>query len=67
MRKGKHRRHRDARKQKLIDGEAAGKALGFVDEDSETACDECRRVTHAEWCHAETKTEQSLTGITDFK
>jgi len=53
MRKGKHRRHRDARMLKQIDGEAAGRALGFTDEETATECIECGRVVHAEWCRAE--------------
>lgn len=57
MRKGKHRRHRDARNLKRMDGEAASRALG-LDEDGkaeagEEPCIECGRVEHAEWCRAE--------------
>lgn len=59
MRKGTHRRRREARMLKQQDGEAAGKALGFVEgeeageTETEAECDECGRVEHAEWCRAE--------------
>lgn len=55
MRKGTHRRRREARMLKQLDGEAAGKALGFVEGEAgeEPACIECGRVEHAEWCRAE--------------
>jgi hypothetical protein len=53
MRKGKHRRHRDARMLKQLEGEAAGRALGFTDEDDRAECVECGRLVHAVWCRAE--------------
>jgi len=57
MRKGKHRRHRDARNLKRMEGEAASRALGLDDDREEMAreepCIECGRVLHAEWCRAE--------------
>lgn len=67
MRKGKHRRHQQARELKQRGGEAASRALGLEDEDAETGglglsgtrqgetlCEECSRSDgHADWCRAE--------------
>ena len=53
MRKGKHRRHREARELKKLGGEAADRALGLNDESTDADCIECGRVPHATWCRAE--------------
>lgn len=67
MRKGKHRRHQQARELKQRGGEAASRALGLGDEDAgtdetvgsgtqqgATLCEECSRDDgHATWCRAE--------------
>ena len=45
MKKGRHRRHQQAREIKQG---------GLVDVERDTvACDECSRYPHAEWCMAE--------------
>lgn len=47
MRKGRHRRHQDARSLK--------RALPVEDRRPAEPCDECQRTPHAEWCLAETE------------
>jgi len=53
MRKGKHRRHREAREMKVLGGAAADRALGIYEESEAESCEECGRRPHAEWCRAE--------------
>lgn len=56
MRKGKHRRHREARELKKLGGEAADRALGIYEE-TDDDCVECGRNPHAAWCLAEADLE----------
>jgi hypothetical protein len=63
MRKGKHRRHREARAMKhqtlpmsalAIDADDTTHTAMVDDDDVDTMCDECQRSPHATWCMAET-------------
>lgn len=47
MRKGRHRRHRDARDLKR------GVLVNAKPSTPPEPCDECQRWPHAEWCRAE--------------
>lgn len=63
MRKGKNRRHREARELKKLGGEAASRALGFTEksdnnENDNQECVECGRFEHADWCRADEPFEE---------
>lgn len=53
MRKGRHRRHREARELKQHSA-AFPMTTGELDDDTEDElCEECQRRPHAAWCMAE--------------
>lgn len=53
MRKGRHRRHQQARELKQ-------QTAAFSAYEAADTCPECRRQPHAEWCMAEDRTGANL-------